>query len=139
MLRVDNVIQPPGLIANGQTCTLIYNESKDELYIIKVGPAGRDMNVRGAANKAAVNWAHDRIAKKVQEGLQKLDNTPLEELLKEKQNKIITRGDIQDIQFKENMMKEPIMKLKTSKGKFTFNFNKVSQTDREAIGSKLHQ
>ena len=125
-MRIDKVAVPPGLIASGKTYTLILQD--DGLYVLHTGPAGRDVRARGLAEQAAVSLVRSAQAKKIAAGEARVDNAPLDELVKEKHSKFIRKDEIESLQL--NKGTPPILKFASQQGKYKFHF---TATPREVV------
>ena len=125
-MRIDGVAVPPGLIASGKTYTLILED--DGLYVLHTGPAGRDVRTRGLAEYAAVSMVRSAQAKKIAAGEARIDDTPLDELVKEKHSKFVRKDEIESLQLNKGM--PPVLKFVSQQGKYKFHF---TATPREVV------
>ena len=81
-LQIDYAVVPSGLIASAKTYSLIVKG--DTLYGIHVGPAGNSVRTTDPVSRWAVNKVYERIARKVEEGMQRMASTDIETLAAEK-------------------------------------------------------
>ena len=125
-MRIDRVAVPPGLIASGKTYTLILQD--DGLYVLHTGPAGRDVRARGLTEQAAVSMVRKAHALLLAAGEEKVDNTPLDELVKEKHSKFIRKDEIESLQLNKGV--PPVLKFVSQQGMYKFHF---TATPREVV------
>ena len=78
MLRIDRAHVPQGLIRSAKTYTLVLSD--DGLYFLHVGPApGMAVRPKNGFEQGAVNFALNRVARKVKEGEERLAAASIEE------------------------------------------------------------
>jgi len=134
-LQINKAVIPAGLIRSAKTYSLILNN--EGLYIIKTGPAGREVSAQGAINKMVVTKVHEKIAQKVKEGEEKIQSMGVQQLVAEKGNILLTPGEIQDATVGTNMYSEPKLQIVSSKGKFSFHIKENSKEEMEEFVKKL--
>ncbi len=118
--RLDKAVIPAGLIRSAKTYSLVLET--DGLYIIHTGPAGRHVRTRDTLSNAVANMVHNNQALKLAEGEKRLDSVSLVELVKEKGNTFITRGEIKGVEVGKNIYEETTMTINTEQKKWKFHF-----------------
>lgn len=128
-IRVDRVTRKPGLIASGQTYSIILNG--DNLYLIRTGSyidfdrvAPRMVGVEGLiAGKLAegmIKKMYGGRSKDIEEMESKINDQSLDSLAHGEKSYVINLSEIEEATFKESAMD---MKLVTKQGKFKFHFS----------------
>ncbi|HLC69742.1 MAG TPA: hypothetical protein VJH75_01720 [Patescibacteria group bacterium] len=123
--RIDKAVIPAGLIRSAKTYSLVLDDTG--LYIIRTGPAGRHVQARGGINMAIVDLVRDSQAQKVAEGEKRLTSVSLVELVKEKGNVFIPRGEIRGATVGKNIYEEITLEIDTVNKKWKFHFLFVEQ------------
>ena len=141
--RIDGAVTPPGLITSAKTFSLILRD--EGLYVIHTGPAGANppesqVRVNGliqaAAANATANVVNKRVARKVAEGEARLDEVGPETLVQQKHSKLLTAGQISEINVKENR-REIVLEIRSSQGKYKFRLPAEDKMAAETIKQAL--
>lgn len=113
--------------------------SDQGLYIIRTGNVGAlaHYQVGGVLNQAIVGGITNAFVKELEAGEKRLSSTPLDQLVKEKDNAFVALSEIQSVAVKPGKTIE--MKLKTSKGDFTFVFTHTPAEQVQALERALKQ
>ena len=143
--RIDGAVTPPGIITSAKTFSLILRD--EGLYVIHTGPAGAHPPgsqvranglIEAAAANATANAVNKRITRKVAEGEARLDEVGPETLVQQKHSKLLTAGQISEINIKENW-REIVLEIRSSQGKYKFRLPTEDQTAAEAIKQALQR
>jgi hypothetical protein len=116
---------------------------KDEgLYIIRTGNVGalKHYDVRGGGlggvlNQAVADSITSGFVKQLEAGEAQLSSTPLDRLAKDKGNAFVPRSEGAEVTVSSGQPAQ--MKLKTSKGDFSFVFTHTSEEQVQALAQAL--
>ncbi len=124
------------MIRSAKTYTILQNDKG--LYLLHVGPAGNQVKSSGPLANYAVKKVHERIAKKVEEGMAKLASIGEDAYASEsKGSHHIAPGTVQQVELKKNMYGQPKLMIKWDGGKMTFHFEQASMEEVEKLKSAL--
>jgi hypothetical protein len=118
MEKINKAVRSAGFIRSMKTYTLI--NKPEGLYLIHVGPAIREQNY-GLMTPLVVSPMRKSYNKKIEAGEARIQNTSLQELIKDKHSFFLSKGEITDVTFKQGLQ-FPTLKVKTADKKFTFTF-----------------
>jgi hypothetical protein len=133
-LRLDYAVKPSGLIASARTYSLILRDRY--VYVLNVGPAGNAVRTTDPLSRWAVNKVYERIDKKVDEGMQRLDNESLDNLVMEKDSYKYTLADIEEVSLKSG---GPgfVLRFKAMGKKRRFDLHRDQQTAAQNLADAL--
>lgn len=111
--RVDKAVIPPTFVTSGRTYTLIVEDGS--LYILNTGRA------KGAGAGLVGVGVHAAIDRQIQKGEERIAGGDIHELVRQKHNVLLTRGQITAVNLKE-ARDEVVLDVHAGKKKYHFLF-----------------
>ena len=137
MLRIDRAHVPRGLTRSAKMYALILND--DGLYFLHLGPAsGMAVRTKSSFEQGAVNFALNRVERKVKEGEERLAAASIDEWAKGKRSAFYSTGVVESAKVDTDYAGDPRLTIRAEGKKWKFIIPDPAVDTANELASRLN-